>query len=101
MTGQDALTAEDRDLLLASWQRFLELEVCVVADKYKDALIPKDTLHNLLRGMADFRLPGGWVRKELGGSALDYTTTELPLRSASKGVAGYRRSALHHRKRDR
>lgn len=88
---QERLTAEDRVMLLESWQRFIDRAVRPVAERHRETLFPKAVVHEVLKGMRDFGMPGGWVRSEDGGGGLDYETSALlfeALAKASPDLAG-------------
>jgi alkylation response protein AidB-like acyl-CoA dehydrogenase len=75
---------EEQRLALDGWERFVRRDIGPITDQYRDALIPKDVAHDLLRRTIPYGVGSGWVPEDAGGAGLDFLTSGLLYESLSR-----------------
>lgn len=83
--------SEEQELALEAWRRFVERDIKPITDPYRDMIIPKDTLKQLLGMTAPYGVGCGWVPEDGGGLGFDFLTSGLlyeELASVSPDLAG-------------
>jgi acyl-CoA dehydrogenase len=88
---KDFDTSEEQRITLVAFRRFVEAEIAPAVQPWRDATIPKDLAHALLRRLAPYGVGSGWLGESDGGLALDLVTSGLlyeELARVSPGLAG-------------
>jgi alkylation response protein AidB-like acyl-CoA dehydrogenase len=83
--------SEEQSIALDAFRRFAEAEIAPAVERWRDATIPKDVAHALLRKLAPYGVGTGWLAESDGGLALDLVTSGLlyeELARISPGLAG-------------
>lgn len=82
---------EEQHLAVESFRRFLDAEIRPSSALYRDTMIPKPVVHDLLVKMIPYGVGAGWLPEEDGGMGLDLITSGLlyeELSRVSPGLAG-------------
>jgi alkylation response protein AidB-like acyl-CoA dehydrogenase len=73
----DFALSDDQQMALDAWRRVIERDIAPVAAANRDAFIPKDVAHDLLRRMGPYGVGCGWVSEQDGGLGIDFLTSGL------------------------
>jgi acyl-CoA dehydrogenase len=83
--------SDEQRIALDSFRRFVEAEIAPAVAPWRDATIPKDLAHGLLRKLTPHGVGTGWLGESDGGLGLDLVTSGLlyeELARVSPGLAG-------------
>mgnify|MGYP000615935155 CR=1 FL=1 len=69
--------SEEQQIMIDSLRKFLQAEIKPIAERYKDQLIPKAEMKNILKQLLDFGLGNGPIPEAYGGFDLDAVTIGL------------------------
>jgi alkylation response protein AidB-like acyl-CoA dehydrogenase len=79
--------SEEQSIALDAFRRFVEAEIAPAVQTWRDATIPKDLAHALLRKLAPHGVGSGWLAESNGGLALKLVTSVLILPQRQTAVA--------------
>lgn len=80
----DFSPSSEQETALDAFRRVVEAEVCPVADRYGEELIPKEVMRATLQKLLPFGMGNGLVPEELGGMGLSPITVGLLFEELAK-----------------